>query len=109
MTEPSQEHDRAEQRLGVALTDEGSAYSRCQAAVGTSGELAADADLNAATAQVAARTTWLACVDTEGSYITAEAGRAAADRKFEVDAWLTWVDDGGHAGHVADEVAHLRR
>jgi hypothetical protein len=66
MTTVSEEHDRAVQRLDAALTEQGRLSDRYEAAVGTSAELPADAELHAAEAQVVARNAWLRWVDDDG-------------------------------------------
>ena len=104
----SEAHDRAERRLSAALAKEHRLTYRYKAAVGTSGEMSANAELRAATAQVAARNAWLECIDTEESHIAPDAGHAAAAQAAAVDAWLMWVDDKSYTGRDAGDVARLR-
>lgn len=105
----SEEHGRAEQRLSAARTEEHRLSDRYEAALGTSGEMDADVELRAATAQVAARDAWLDCVDTEESHIAVKTGHAAVEPVTASEAWLRWVDDEGHTGRNAGDVARLRR
>jgi hypothetical protein len=69
MTTVSEEHDRAVHRLDAALSEQDRLSERYEAAVGTSAEMPAAVERQAATAQVAA-----------------------------CDAWLKWVDDDGYRG-----------
>ena len=101
-----EEHDRAEQRLSAARTEEHRLSDCYEAAVGTAGEMAASVELRAATSQVAARHAWLDCVETEESHIAVTA--ATVDPLTALEAWLRWADDEGHAGRNAGEVATLR-
>jgi hypothetical protein len=65
MARPSQEHDRAEQRLAAALDEQRRASDRYDAAVGGSARLLAAVGLYAAEQEVSARDAWLKWVDDE--------------------------------------------
>jgi hypothetical protein len=62
----SQEHDRALQRLEVALVEQTRLGERFDAAIGTSSEFGAYVRLRAAADQVTARQAWVNWVDDEG-------------------------------------------
>jgi hypothetical protein len=62
----SQEHDRAEQRLGAAIIDQRRSRDRYDAATGGSARLVAAVHLHAADQDVAARDAWLRWVDDDG-------------------------------------------
>jgi len=62
----SEEHDRAVQRLEVALVEQDRQGERFDTAAGTSSELGAYVRLRAAGDQVRAREVWLHWVDDEG-------------------------------------------
>lgn len=105
----SDEHNRAEHRLSAARIEQHRLNDCYEAAVGTSGEMAAGVELSAATAQVAARDAWLDCVDTEESHIAVGAVQAPVDPPLTaLEAWLRWADDEGRAGRNAGDVARLR-
>jgi hypothetical protein len=62
----TEEHDRAELRLGAALAEQLRSRDRYQAAVGGSARLLAAIGLHAADQEVAARDAWLRWVDDDG-------------------------------------------
>ena len=61
----SNEHDRAQRRLGAARAEQGRARERNEAAVGGSAHLLAAVGLHAADQEVAAREAWLRWVDED--------------------------------------------
>jgi hypothetical protein len=61
-----EEHDRAERRLGAALSERRRSSDRYDAAVGGYARLLAAVDLHAADQEVAARDAWLRWVDDDG-------------------------------------------
>jgi len=69
----SQEHDRAVQRLNVALIEQNRLGERFDAAIGTTTEFGAYVRLRAAGDQVRARQAWVNSVDDE-SYRGLNAG-----------------------------------
>ena len=62
----AQEHDRAEQRLSVALAEQRRSRERYDTAVAGSPLLLAAVGLHAADQEVAARDAWLRWVDDDG-------------------------------------------
>jgi hypothetical protein len=66
MATVGKEHDRAERRLGVALTEQHRSRDHYDAAVGRSARLLAAVALHAADQEVAARDAWLRWVDDDG-------------------------------------------
>jgi hypothetical protein len=105
----SEEHDRAERLLSAARVEEHRLSESYEAAVGTPGEMAAQVELRAATTKVAAHGAWLNCVDTEERHITTQGVRSADEPVSASEAWLRWVDEKGHTGRDAGDVARLRR
>lgn len=105
----SEEHNRAEHRLSAARIEQHRLNDCYEAAVRTSGEMAAGVELSAATAEVAARVALLDCVDTEESHIATTVDYATIEPVSASQAWLRWVDDEGHGGRDAGDVARLRR
>jgi hypothetical protein len=65
MTTQSTEHDRAAQRLEVALAEQHRLSDRYDAATGRPADLTAEVALHAADQEVAARESWLKWVDDE--------------------------------------------
>jgi len=65
-TTTTTEHDRAERRLAVAITEQHRSSERYDAAVGGSARLLAAVALHAAHQEVAARDAWLRWVDDDG-------------------------------------------
>jgi hypothetical protein len=61
----SENHDSAEQRLSLALTEQDRSLVRYEAATGKSDHLVAEAALHAADQEVAAREAWLKWVDDD--------------------------------------------
>jgi hypothetical protein len=66
MATVGKEHDRAERRLGAALTEQHRSRDRYNAAVGRSAHLLAAVGVHAADQEVAARDAWLRWVDDDG-------------------------------------------
>jgi len=66
MATVGKEHDRAERRLGAALTEQHRSRDRYNAAVGRSAHRLAAVALHAADQEVAARDAWLRWVDDDG-------------------------------------------
>jgi hypothetical protein len=65
MSTAREEHDSAALRLHAALTEQDRLKERYRAAIGTSAEVPADAQLRAAAADAKARDAWLKWVDDE--------------------------------------------
>lgn len=80
MAIPTEEHDRAVQRLDAAVTEEHRLTDQHDAAVGTPAEESADLELHAASARVAARRSWLRWID-DASYRGLNAGPFALRRE----------------------------
>ena len=82
MASLSQAHERAQQRLTVALAEKTRLTSRFEAAADTPGELSAGVELCAADEQVTARDAWLKWVDDDG-YRGLNAGPFGLRRELE--------------------------
>jgi hypothetical protein len=82
MTTVVEEHDRAVDRLGEALSEQHRLANRYEAAIGSSAELSAHVRLHRADEQVMARDAWLKWVDDEG-YRGLNAGPFDLHRELE--------------------------